>query len=250
MSQPPFGGPNHGYLPPGGPPQGYLPNKMPPPDPVKRMNQRGPAGLVGLIVAIVAVLVVPAAMLLGFNPFPSPDSGAAAGPADSAVPQTPAAPTQVTLPSSDPSPAVSQVPVPEADLPASTVPPRTTYEIPTTQAAPTTRAAPTTQQAPTTRDAAPTHGGAVTSLPSGSWITVLDSLEQSRYSLAEARSRAAGLSRGAYVVAVVDSTAVPGLNSGYWALSVTGSSSQSEARAVCGQLGRNAGGNCYPRQIG
>lgn len=92
--------------------------------------------------------------------------------------------------------------------------------------------------------------GTVRTLVSGSWITVLESLPQAERAEADAWSQARSLSTLSVRVVVVDSSAVVGLNSGYWALAVTGSSSRDQARAVCGLLGRELGGNCYERQVG
>ncbi len=87
----------------------------------------------------------------------------------------------------------------------------------------------------------------VESLPSGSWITILDSLPKEEVSLSQADAMAEALGP---MVSVIDSDAIPGLNGGYWALGVTGGGSRAEAAAVCGALGREAGGSCYPRQVG
>ncbi|WP_432557972.1 hypothetical protein [Granulicoccus sp. GXG6511] len=88
----------------------------------------------------------------------------------------------------------------------------------------------------------------VTGLPSGSWITVLDSMPKNQRSEQEAWAMADGLSGRAQVV-VVDSDRVAGLNGGYWAIAVTGSSSRNEANGWCSVLNRPVGGTCYPRQV-
>lgn len=108
-----------------------------------------------------------------------------------------------------------------------------------TEASPT----PTPSASPT-----PTPEPAVETLPSGSWILVLDSLEKHKYDLREANIEAEILS-GSQYVEVLDSDAIPGLNGGYWALAVTGFSSRSDATEACEDLGRSVGGSCYPRQV-
>lgn len=90
-------------------------------------------------------------------------------------------------------------------------------------------------------------GGAVTSLPSGTYVTILDSLPKGRYSLDTAQQRAVSAGSGVFVV---DSDPIPGLNSGYWALTVGPYSTRSEARSVCASYGRSVGGDCYDRGIG
>lgn len=103
-----------------------------------------------------------------------------------------------------------------------------------------------TSRQPDTTATAP----AVIPLPVGSWITVLESLPQQEFSQEQAAARATSLSVAGYPVSVIDSDTVPGLNSGYWALGVPGSSSREAAVALCGVFGRQAGGTCYPRQVG
>lgn len=99
---------------------------------------------------------------------------------------------------------------------------------------------------PTASVAATAPGGAP--VPSGSYILVLDSLEQTRYSAQDALQRAAGIPGG---VAVVDSSTTPGLRAGYWALvSSRYFGSEAEARRGCSQFGRDPSGACYPRRIG
>lgn len=86
----------------------------------------------------------------------------------------------------------------------------------------------------------------VTSLPSGGWITILDSFPKPERTEADAWSLAESLP-GAVVI---DSDRIPGLNGGYWAVALTGSSSRSEAASACSRVGRSVGGECYPRQVG
>lgn len=87
-------------------------------------------------------------------------------------------------------------------------------------------------------------------LSSGSWITVLDSLDKDDHTWSEAVSRAAGLSNSSYSVYAIDTDPVPGLNGGYYALAVIGGDSRTDATSVCSSFGRAIGGECYPRQIG
>lgn len=96
----------------------------------------------------------------------------------------------------------------------------------------------------------PPTAPAVKSLPAGSWITILDSLPKNEFSQVQAEAKAVMLSVAGYPVSVIDSDAIPSLNGGYWALGVTGSSSREAAVGLCGVLGRQAGGSCYPRQVG
>ena len=128
--------------------------------------------------------------------------------------------------------------------------PVTTRSVPaTTHAAPaTTHAMPVTTQ-PATTIPAPPPVRTVSSLPSGSWITVLDSLAKTEHTEQAAQANADRLSGAAQVV-VVDSDRIPGLNNGYWAISITGSNSRSQATDRCALLNRPVGGTCYPRQVG
>ena len=94
----------------------------------------------------------------------------------------------------------------------------------------------------------PSPEPAVETLPSGSWILVLDSLDKRKYDLREANIEAEILS-GSWHVEVLDSDAIAGLNGGYWALAVTGFSGRSDTTRACEDLGRSVGGSCYPRQV-
>ncbi|MDN5564186.1 MAG: protein kinase [Luteococcus sp.] len=86
--------------------------------------------------------------------------------------------------------------------------------------------------------------------PVGQWLVVLESLEKSKYSYADAGAKAAGLTTSGATVHVLDSDTTPGLHSGYWVLSVYPFGSRDDATAMCEQLGRSAGGKCYPRFVG
>ncbi len=104
---------------------------------------------------------------------------------------------------------------------------------------------------PTSQQPIPTPTStAVMSLPAGTWITVLESLPKNEFSLVQAEAKAASLSVAGHPVSVIDSDAIPGLNKGYWALGVPGGYSREAAVALCDTFGRQAGGTCYPRQVG
>lgn len=85
-------------------------------------------------------------------------------------------------------------------------------------------------------------------LPTGHWILVLESKEQSRYSLADVRALAAA--DGAPGLLVVDSSATPGLKAGYWAIVYGSFATKSQASDSCYHVNRSAGGRCYPRYVG
>ena len=83
-------------------------------------------------------------------------------------------------------------------------------------------------------------------LPSGSYVLVLESFPKSKYSVGTARAKAAGLG-----ATVIDSSRVPGLNSGFWAVIHSRYFwNKSEAQATCSSYGRSVGGPCYARKIG
>lgn len=79
-------------------------------------------------------------------------------------------------------------------------------------------------------------------------MTVLDSMPKGAHTEQEAWAIANGLSGRAKVV-VVDSDRISGLNNGYWALAITGSTSRNEATNWCSVVNRSVGGDCYPRQV-
>lgn len=84
----------------------------------------------------------------------------------------------------------------------------------------------------------------------GSWVAVLDSFEQSESDISEARGLANRISTKYGVqVSVLDSGDYSGLNSGYWAVVLTGFSSNEQARAACSSVGREPSGACYGRHI-
>ena len=134
--------------------------------------------------------------------------------------------------------------------PALNVEPVTTTIAGTEPTATAGPAAPRTSAPPRTTTSARPTGAGVTSLSRGTWITVLESLPKDQSSLTQAQVRADTLSAHGFLVVVVNSDTIPGLNPGYWALSVTGFASRDAAVAACPALGREAGGTCYPREIG
>lgn len=94
------------------------------------------------------------------------------------------------------------------------------------------------------------NGEAVTTLPNGTYITVLQSMRKSKVDLNEALARAEEISTDAHKVEVVDSDAISSLRPGYWTLAVTGSKDSKTAKAICGEMNRPFGDHCYLRKIG
>ncbi|GAA1711671.1 hypothetical protein GCM10009702_12620 [Propioniferax innocua] len=193
------------------PPAGPLPSPGGPPPPPEDQEPSKSKGGKGLIIAGVLglwALVIVLALALLL-----PRGGESADePTDGVV-------TEPAAPSIEPSASVG------ADEP--------------TEASPTS----SSSGAPT-----PSPEPAVETLPSGSWILVLDSLDKRKYDLREANIEAEILS-GSWHVEVLDSDAIAGLNGGYWALAVTGFSGRSDTTRACEDLGRSVGGSCYPRQV-
>lgn len=134
---------------------------------------------------------------------------------------------------------------------APSLPPPTTVTTAPTTTTPTTAATtsptlpPLPPLPPLPLDTAP-----VVQMPSGSWITVLDSKDQAEFGLAETQTLAADLDLGGFAPAVIDSSAHVGLNPGYWAIVLGPFATEDEANAVCQQIGRPVGGPCYARAIG
>lgn len=85
--------------------------------------------------------------------------------------------------------------------------------------------------------------------PVGKWVLVLESLPQARTTLKEANAQARRLSTEQRSVLVIDSSATPGLNSGYWALVLLPFETRVQAASACADMGREVGGSCYPRHI-
>ncbi|MEL4356472.1 MULTISPECIES: serine/threonine-protein kinase [unclassified Luteococcus] len=150
-------------------------------------------------------------------------------------------------------PAAVPAPVPTSsaptatspDQPASTSAPTQTQTVQVTQVVQPAQTV-TVQQ--TTTQQAPQEG--LAEAPVGKWVLVLESLEQGKYSYADASAKAASLSTSGATVHVLDSTDTPGLRSGYWALAVLPFDSRGEATAMCPQMGRETGDKCYPRRVG
>lgn len=115
--------------------------------------------------------------------------------------------------------------------------------------APVVTATATVVVSPRAQPSASASSATVRSLPSGSWLAVLESLPQAEQTESMAQAQATSLSTGAGSVVVVDSTAIPGLNPGYWALSLIGFSSSVEARDACARVQRSPGPSCYDRQV-
>lgn len=144
-----------------------------------------------------------------------------------------------------PNPWIAIAPAPSATDNASSNPARTAAP-----PAPTHMTNPPSSQSSSQRQPTTSTAQAVTSLPSGTWITILESLPKNENTLASAQARAAGMAGYGPKISVIDSDAIPGLNGGYWALGVTGYGSRDSATAICSTFGREAGGSCYPRQVG
>ncbi len=99
---------------------------------------------------------------------------------------------------------------------------------------------------PSRTDASPQSDGPSASFRVGEWILVLESLDVGTYTLRQAVSRASELGP----VVVVDSSRMPGLRPGYWAVvSSTSYPSRKAAASHCGDHGRKASGACYPRLV-
>lgn len=84
------------------------------------------------------------------------------------------------------------------------------------------------------------------------YVVVLESLDKSTVTLAEARAKAATLaSASGRAPKVLDSSATAGMNPGYWAIVDGPHASESAARASCSAYGRTQGtGECYLRVLG
>ena len=89
------------------------------------------------------------------------------------------------------------------------------------------------------------NGSGLALMPTGSWVTVLESVPHSE-GLAEAEHRAAGFSTG--MVHLVDTADHPGMTPGYYAVVVGPYGSEDAARDGCSLVGRDLGGTCYARR--
>lgn len=124
--------------------------------------------------------------------------------------------------------------------------------VPTADPSSESTLAPNTQVAtPTTT---PSSGSTPTqSVPTASgWVAVLDSKPKAESgSFASATEMAANLTAGSGTpVEVLDTDAYRTLTPGYWAVVLTGSTTEAEARAACARVGREPGSTCYPRSLG
>lgn len=112
---------------------------------------------------------------------------------------------------------------------------------------------PDTSQTPTpTPEDTPTQEpveGIVTELPTGSWITVLDSLPKASTSGQQAVERAAGLSSAGYTAVALDTDSFPSLTPGYYAIVIPGAATRQGVVDVCQAVGIPLGDRCYPREI-
>lgn len=111
---------------------------------------------------------------------------------------------------------------------------------------------PTPPETPSQSPSATTDDRVVTSLESGTYFTVLDSLSKTSATVDAALVRAAQLGAGRPRPAVVVDTdaLTPSLTPGYWAVGVPGARSEAESAAICAEYGVPVGGSCYPRRIG
>lgn len=133
--------------------------------------------------------------------------------------------------------------VPMSAVPAATATPSVSSTAVVESPTPT-EAASTPTPSPT-----PTPDGIVTTLPSGSWVTVLKSLRQSSVSAEQAQQEASKLATDKYTPVVLDTNAFGNLNPGYWAVVIPGFSSRAESDAVCDELGLGVGNSCFSREI-
>ncbi len=97
---------------------------------------------------------------------------------------------------------------------------------------------------------APTASDGIGSSPKkGQWVLVLESLSKKTKSQKDAYAVASRLARSRSTT-VLDSTRVPGLTNGYWAVvALPFSASKNAATSGCRDFGRKIGGNCYARQV-
>lgn len=86
--------------------------------------------------------------------------------------------------------------------------------------------------------------------PSGAWILVLESVPKTESDLSDALAMATTLGDQGESVEVIDSDLTPGLNSGYWVVINGDFADRAEAAQACSSVGREVGGECYPRLVG
>ena len=97
---------------------------------------------------------------------------------------------------------------------------------------------------------APTSGAGTNPSPKkGQWVLVLESLPKKTKSQQEAHSVASRLATSRST-AVLDSSRVPGLRAGYWAVvALPFSDSKNAATSGCRDFGRKVGASCYAREV-
>ena len=101
---------------------------------------------------------------------------------------------------------------------------------------------------PSETESAPPEG-IVTELPTGTWVTVLDSLPQGSVSAEQAGARAEQLAKPGHEVIVIDTNRFEGLNRNYWAVVIPGAESRAASNDVCRDIGMAVGVTCYPREV-
>ncbi|MFP5416045.1 MAG: hypothetical protein ACLGHZ_04090 [Actinomycetes bacterium] len=134
---------------------------------------------------------------------------------------------------------------------ASASPSRTPTPRPTPTASPTPSPTPSETASATPSESAPPSPipGIVTSLPPGSWITVLDSLRQGSTTPEQAIARAQELTFPGYQTVAIDTSAFSNLNPGYYAIVIPGAATRADVSATCQAIGIPVGDDCYARQI-
>lgn len=84
----------------------------------------------------------------------------------------------------------------------------------------------------------------------GNWIVVLESVPKDEHDLAYALTLAESVQVRGGTAEVIDSDATPGLNPGYWVVIKGDFAARTDAAQECAGLGRDVGGDCYPRLVG
>lgn len=198
------------------------------------------AGTLAVCVAAVgtAIALLPAEVPAGTSPSTTVPSVAAGAGASTSLRAGSAAPSAGTP---------STVTVPTVQTSQGVAPVVVTAPVP----GPTGGAHPSGGATPTVRDGgAKKATSSADTLPAGAWVTVLESLEQPKTSLAEARATASQVSaEGGRPVYVLDSTRTPPLVPGYWAVVAGPHASEADALANCAIFGRSVGEECYARHL-
>jgi hypothetical protein len=89
----------------------------------------------------------------------------------------------------------------------------------------------------------------ITSLSKDNYLTVLESLGKSDWTVEQALAKAEELSVKEYRVEVLDTDSFKKLTPGYWALVVPDAASSQEAKERCAAFKRPFGDKCYVRHI-